>query len=275
MRIKLLLLGLAASATMMAQTTYKPQLTKGLVKNYNQDITLKVISQGQDYDATIHVEDRYEVTYASRDSAIIDYTVSKLDTQGPKEAIEAADGDFGLLLNKTLKASYNPDGTFRHILNAKELIDGTMGNAKQITEELFTDNNYAVKLQSSLMWMLMGKTITTGMTENFEVEHLNRKRTFTVSPDGRQVDVKITSGMTEEETKAWLKSMLEKSGQNIGDNFDQTYTTLKTMGMADIKVEGNVHINVGADDWVSSGESTLKMKLLGNELETTIKYTTR
>ena len=116
MRIKLSLLGLLTAATALAQTTYKPKLIQGLVKGYNQDITLKVSNPNQNYSATIHVEDQYEVTSVSKDSVIINYMVTKIDTQGSKAAEESANASFGLMLNKPLKASYNPDGSFRHLI---------------------------------------------------------------------------------------------------------------------------------------------------------------
>ena len=273
MRIKLSLLGLLAAATALAQTTYKPKLIQGLVKEYNQDITLKVSNPNQNYSATIHVEDQYEVTSVSKDSVIINYMVTKIDTQGSKAAEESANASFGLMLNKPLKASYNPDGSFRHLLNADELISGTSGNAKILAEQIFTDNAYAIKQKSSLMWMLMGRTINTGMTEDFLDENINMKREFTVSPDGRQVDVKIASNMSEEETKKFLKAMLEKAGEEVAGQSEEIFNTLKSMGMADINSTGAAHIYVGDDDWVKSGESTLKMKMMGNDMETTIKYT--
>ena len=273
MRIKLSLLGLLAAATALAQTTYKPKLIQGLVKGYNQDITLKVSNPNQNYSATIHVEDQYEVTSVSKDSVIINYMVTKIDTQGSKAAEESANASFGLMLNKPLKASYNPDGSFRHLLNADELISGTSGNAKILAEQIFTDNAYAIKQKSSLMWMLMGRTISTGMTEDFLDENINMKREFTVSPDGRQVDVKIASNMSEEETKKFLKAMLEKAGEEVAGQSEEIFNTLKSMGMADINSIGAAHIYVGDDDWVKSGESTLKMKMMGNDMETTIKYT--
>ena len=273
MRIKLSLLGLLAAATALAQTTYKPKLIQGLVKGYNQDITLKVSNPNQNYSATIHVEDQYEVTSVSKDSVIINYMVTKIDTQGSKAAEESANASFGLMLNKPLKASYNPDGSFRHLLNADELISGTSGNAKILAEQIFTDNAYAIKQKSSLMWMLMGRTINTGMTEDFLDENINMKREFTVSPDGRQVDVKIASNMSEEETKKFLKAMLEKAGEEVAGQSEEIFNTLKSMGMADINSTGAAHIYVGDDDWVKSGESTLKMKMMGNDMETTIKYT--
>lgn len=273
MRIKLSLLGLLTAATALAQTTYKPKLIQGLVKEYNQDITLKVSNPNQNYSATIHVEDQYEVTSVSKDSVIINYMVTKIDTQGSKAAEESANASFGLMLNKPLKASYNPDGSFRHLLNADELISGTSGNAKILAEQIFTDNAYAIKQKSSLMWMLMGRTISTGMTEDFLDENINMKREFTVSPDGRQVDVKIASNMSEEETKKFLKAMLEKAGEEVAGQSEEIFNTLKSMGMADINSTGAAHIYVGDDDWVKSGESTLKMKMMGNDMETTIKYT--
>lgn len=273
MRIKLSLLGLLTAATALAQTTYKPKLIQGLVKEYNQDITLKVSNPNQNYSATIHVEDQYEVTSVSKDSVIINYMVTKIDTQGSKAAEESANASFGLMLNKPLKASYNPDGSFRHLLNADELISGTSGNAKILAEQIFTDNAYAIKQKSSLMWMLMGRTINTGMTEDFLDENINMKREFTVSPDGRQVDVKIASNMSEEETKKFLKAMLEKAGEEVAGQSEEIFNTLKAMGMADINSIGAAHIYVGDDDWVKSGESTLKMKMMGNDMETTIKYT--
>ena len=273
MRIKLSLLGLLTAATALAQTTYKPKLIQGLVKGYNQDITLKVSNPNQNYSATIHVEDQYEVTSVSKDSVIINYMVTKIDTQGSKAAEESANASFGLMLNKPLKASYNPDGSFRHLLNADELISGTSGNAKILAEQIFTDNAYAIKQKRSLMWMLMGRTINTGMTEDFLDENINMKREFTVSPDGRQVDVKIASNMSEEETKKFLKAMLEKAGEEVAGQSEEIFNTLKSMGMADINSTGAAHIYVGDDDWVKSGESTLKMKMMGNDMETTIKYT--
>ena len=273
MRIKLLLLGLVTAATTMAQTTYKPKLTQGLVKGYNQDITLKVSNPNQNYSATIHVEDQYEVTSVSKDSVIINYMVTKFDTQGPQAAVESADVSFGLLLNKPLMASYNPDGSFRHLLNADELISGTSGNAKILAEQIFTDNAYAIKQKSSLMWMLMGRTISTGMVEDFLDENINMKREFTVSPDGRQVDVKIASNMSEEEAQKFLKAMLEKAGEEVAGQSEEIFNTLKALGMANISSIGAAHIYVGDDDWVKSGESTLKMKMMGNDMETTIKYT--
>ena len=273
MRIKLSLLGLLTAATALAQTTYKPKLIQGLVKEYNQDITLKVSNPNQNYSATIHVEDQYEVTSVSKDSVIINYMVTKIDTQGSKAAEESANASFGLMLNKPLKASYNPDGSFRHLLNADELISGTSGNAKILAEQIFTDNAYAIKQKSSLMWMLMGRTISTGMTEDFLDENINMKREFTVSPDGRQVDVQIASNMSEEETKKFLKAMLEKAGEEVAGQSEEIFNTLKSMGMADINSIGAAHIYVGDDDWVKSGESTLKMKMMGNDMETTIKYT--
>ena len=273
MRIKLSLLGLLTAATALAQTTYKPKLIQGLVKEYNQDIALKVSNPNQNYSATIHVEDQYEVTSVSKDSVIINYMVTKIDTQGSKAAEESANASFGLMLNKPLKASYNPDGSFRHLLNADELISGTSGNAKILAEQIFTDNAYAIKQKSSLMWMLMGRTINTGMTEDFLDENINMKREFTVSPDGRQVDVKIASNMSEEETQKFLKAMLEKAGEEVAGQSEEIFNTLKSMGMADINSIGAAHIYVGDDDWVKSGESTLKMKMMGNDMETTIKYT--
>ena len=273
MRIKLSLLGLLTAATALAQTTYKPKLIQGLVKRYNQDITLKVSNPNQNYSATIHVEDQYEVTSVSKDSVIINYMVTKIDTQGSKAAEESANASFGLMLNKPLKASYNPDGSFRHLLNADELISGTSGNAKILAEQIFTDNAYAIKQKSSLMWMLMGRTISTGMTEDFLDENINMKREFTVSPDGRQVDVKIASNMSEEEAQKFLKAMLEKAGEEVAGQSEEIFNTLKALGMANISSIGAAHIYVGDDDWVKSGESTLKMKMMGNDMETTIKYT--
>ena len=178
-----------------------------------------------------------------------------------------------MCIRDSLRASYNPDGSFRHLLNADELISSTSGNAKILAEQIFTDNAYAIKQKSSLMWMLMGRTISTGMTEDFLDENINMKREFTVSPDGRQVDVKIASNMSEEETKKFLKAMLEKAGEEVAGQSEEIFNTLKALGMADINSIGAAHIYVGDDDWVKSGESTLKMKMMGNDMETTIKYT--
>ena len=149
------------------------------------------------------------------------------------------------MLNKPLRASYNPDGSFRHLLNADELISSTSGNAKILAEQIFTDNAYAIKQKSSLMWMLMGRTISTGMTEDFLDDNINMKREFTVSPDGRQVDVKIASNMSEEETQKFLKAMLEKAGEEVAGQSEEIFNTLKALGMADINSIGAAHIYVG------------------------------
>ena len=67
--------------------------------------------------------------------------------------------------------------------------------------------------------------------------------------------------------------MLEKAGEEVAGQSEEIFNTLKSMGMADINSTGAAHIYVGDDDWVKSGESTLKMKMMGNDMETTIKYT--
>ena len=91
----------------------------------------------------------------------------------------------------------------------------------------------------------MGRTISTGMTEDFLDENINMKREFTVSPDGRQVDVKIASNMSEEETKKFLKAMLEKAGEEVAGQSEEIFNTLKALGMADINSIGAAHIYVG------------------------------
>ena len=271
MRIASMLLGLALATTGMAQTTFTPTLRQGMVKNYELVSDLTTSSDRQNAKAAIKVDSRMEVGQVTADSVVMSYTYTSCDITG-STAMQKMAESYRVMLNKPIRFSVNPDGSFRHLLNASEIMLGLSDEAKQIAADFANDEGFKSVLDQTLVTILFGKTLKAGDKTSYSLGGLfNIERDFT-SVDAKEVVFKDETNMSEDALKETLRKVLEKNGADVGD-FESTWSMVKAMGMAEAKLEGHGRLLMGDDNWLVSGETEQTTEQFGVSMTARAKIT--
>ena len=271
MRIVSILLGLAIATMGMAQTSFTPTLRQGMVKNYELVSDLTTSSDRQNAKAAIKVDSRMEVGQVAADSVVMSYTYTSCDITG-SPAMQKVAESYKVMLNKPIRFSVNPDGSFRHLLNASEIMGGLSDEAKQIAADFANDEGFKSVLDQALITILFGKTIKSGDKMSYSPGGLfNIERDFT-SVEAKEVVFKDETNMTEDALKETFRKVLEKNGADVS-NFDSTWSMVKSMGIADVKLEGHGRLLMGDDNWLVSGETEQTTEKFGVSMTARAKIT--
>lgn len=183
-----MIIGLLAACALSAsaQVTIKPQITAGLEKTYHLAGFNKSVNQNGTDSLAYSVDQTFKVNTASPDSAVISMSYTNIKTsQGNTMP------DMELLVHHPLLFSVNPDGTPRHLLNAKELIDAYKVDNSEIDDDylnfLFSDNYLISNLSANSIIELFGKTLQNGKTtvkQDDDVVEVD----YQLSADGKTID---------------------------------------------------------------------------------------
>lgn len=220
-----MILGMLAvcSLTASAQVTIKPQLTTGLSKTYHLKGYNTAVNQNGTDSFTYSADQTFSVKTACADSAVISMGYAHIQTsQGNSMP------DMELLTQHSLVFSVNPDGTPRHLLNAKELIDAyKVKNSDTDDEEylnyLFSDDYLVSNLSANSILELFGKTIENGRTIQKEGDE-EVEVSYRLSTDGHTV---------EAESEPDPRTVVKKHFVFGNDGWPVTYSLSTTINMGE------------------------------------------
>ena len=220
-----MILGMLAvcSLTASAQVTIKPQLTTGLSKTYHLKGYNTAVNQNGTDSFTYSADQTFNVKAACADSAVISIGYAHIQTsQGNSMP------DMELLTQHSLVFSVNPDGTPRHLLNAKELIDAyKVKNSDTDDEEylnyLFSDDYLVSNLSANSILELFGKTIENGRTIQKEGDE-EVEVGYRLSTDGHTV---------EAESEPDPQTVVKKHFVFGNDGWPVTYSLSTTINMGE------------------------------------------
>ena len=220
-----MILGMLAvcSLTASAQVTIKPQLTTGLSKTYHLKGYNTAVNQNGTDSFTYSADQTFSVKVACADSAVISMGYAHIQTsQGNSMP------DMELLTQHSLVFSVNPDGTPRHLLNAKELIDAyKVKNSDTDDDEylnyLFSDDYLVSNLSANSILELFGKTIENGRTIQKEGDE-EVEVSYRLSTDGHTV---------EAESEPDPQTVVKKHLVFGNDGWPVTYSLSTTINMGE------------------------------------------
>ncbi len=296
MKTKLTLLALAfTTLAMQAQTTFRPQLREGDVFTYTSEATMKMNmpQAGMNVqDMHMSCDQRYTVKTVNKDSAIIETVVTRMDM--PKEMTatgsEPFSESFGNIqsLGKTpVLMSVNLDGTPRHVLNISEIKtkmseylnslkkdnDGQEA-AEGITNYVCNDSTILAAIDQSGLFKYFGKLLKTGDTDKFNVMGIKAKRAYTVSADGKRIDVTYSPDMTTDDVKQMLLTQLKAAGQEeAATQIEAGWPQMVAMGLANVEMSGTESMTFGDKGWPQHINSDMKTNMFGMEMTITSKAT--
>lgn len=177
---------LTVSLSAAAQVRIAPQLTDSAKHTYRiEGSNASTISEKMTYS----LEQTYVVTSSTPDSAIIELSYANIQSG----AMDSEGNPSGIFLGQSVRFSVNPNGTFRHLLNAKELRANYPSDGEDSDDEylnyLFSDDYMASNLVNSPIG-IFGKTITNGMKEKDSTSDNDLMMVYQLSADNRTVDIK-------------------------------------------------------------------------------------
>lgn len=278
---------LLAALLVSAQTKIAPKMQKGMKKTY---VTELVISLPSKQPVTITSETLYEVTDATSDGYTLDIYISDVTTDAKDVenriysiATEMLKGihtryttDKDGKVEKILDAEYvlkNMNGMLDKILSNVPLPEST--TAEDLTKQLTgkqTEESLLQSVQTSISPLtLNGKTISTGMTEEYDTEQgIKMKRTYTVK-DKSNIQTSSKIDMSTEDIKKMMAGVLEKVMPDLSDNF------METMGemMKNFKIDAseNATYTLGKDGWIKSITAENSYNSMGVSVKMNTKVT--
>ena len=278
---------LLAALLVSAQTKSAPKMQKGMKKTY---VTELVISLPSKQPVTITSETLYEVTDATSDGYTLDIYISDVTTDAKDVenriysiATEMLKGihtryttDKDGKVEKILDAEYvlkNMNGMLDKILSNVPLPEST--TAEDLTKQLTgkqTEESLLQSVQTSISPLtLNGKTISTGMTEEYDTEQgIKMKRTYTVK-DKSNIQTSSKIDMSTEDIKKMMAGVLEKVMPDLSDNF------METMGemMKNFKIDAseNATYTLGKDGWIKSITAENSYNSMGVSVKMNTKVT--
>ena len=255
-------------ATMLvgAQTKIAPEMKKGMKKTYLTQVTINAPSKQA---ATISCETIYEVTDETADGYTLDVYISEV-----KNDAKDADSRIYSMATEMLKGIHtryttDKDGKVQKILDAEdvknrtnEMLDNILSNVplpesttaselrKQLTGNL-SEESLLQSVQISISPLtLNGKTISTGMEDEYNTEQgIKMKRTYTVK-DKNNIQTSAKIDMSSEEIKKMITGTLEQLMPNQLDN------VMEMMGemIKNLKIDAseNTTYILQKDGWVKS-----------------------
>ena len=284
----LLLVALIASA----QIKVAPKMQKGMKNTYISEVVTTIANQKP---ITLTSETLYEVTDETADGYVLDIVVNDLKTDAdPNEVMGRA---FGLssevMRGVHIIYAIDKDGNVTKILNYEEmkaktekgidnLLDGltlpeNVISKKALKEQIMdtmTEESILQNLQGNTSPLaLMGKTITTGMQNEFvNSQGMKMKRTYTVNADGT-IQTASTMNLSKEEMKNMIIAQVEKLMPSQAEMIRQNIDTVINSGMVKMEVNENATYTLTADNWVDTIKSQVVSESMG--VKTTAQTTVR
>ena len=290
---KILLTGILLLTALVAgaQTKIAPKMQKGMQKTYVTETVTTIAGQKP---ITMTVETQYTVTDATADGYVLDATVTDVQTDADKNDMVGRIVSLSKEMLKNVKTSLatDKDGKVTKIFNfedvksgAKKIIDKALeevtaipGFSKDMLEEQYvgqlTEQAITQRMQMvGIPLALNGKTISTGMQDEYLNQGLKMKRTFTVQKDG-SIQAASTIDMSPAEMKQMIIAQIEKlMPAPQADMIKQNIDAVLASGMLKFKMDGKETYTFQADGWVSSITSEAISDTMGQK--TTVKSTVR
>lgn len=284
--IMLLVVALMAM-TLHAQITIKPQLNAGDVFNYHNESTISLSSPQTGVsmkDTKMASDTRITVKSATKDSVVLEQVITNVDIpqeftiEGGGSSFTQNVGNLKALVGKPVLFSATTDGKPLHVLNLATLKQAMLDYLKSVPElsggkaldpNVFVENiaNDKTMLESvdqAGIYSFFGKTIKTGDTDDFNIEGIKAKRTYTVSDDGKQISVTYTPNMTSEDVKQMIISQLKMAGQEAYvSQFEASWPMVEASGMAKVDLSGTMTMQIGDKGWASTIDGNTTVNAMG------------
>ena len=207
------------SLTASAQVTIKPQLSAGLSRTYHLKGYNTTVNQNATDSFTYSADQSFKVESVDADSAVVSMGYAHIQTSQGN-----ALPDLELLTQHSLVFSVNRDGTPRHLLNAKELIDAYKAkNSDEYLNYLFSDDYLVSNLSANSVLELFVKTIENGRTMQ-KVGDEEVEVSYRLSTDGHTV---------EAESEPNPQTVVKKHFVFGNDGWPVTYSLSTTINMGE------------------------------------------
>lgn len=219
MKKKILGMLTVCSLTASAQVTIKPQLSAGLSRTYHLKGYNTTVNQNATDSFTYSADQSFKVESVDADSAVVSMGYAHIQTSQGN-----ALPDLELLTQHSLVFSVNRDGTPRHLLNAKELIDAYKAkNSDEYLNYLFSDDYLVSNLSANSVLELFVKTIENGRTMQ-KVGDEEVEVSYRLSTDGHTV---------EAESEPNPQTVVKKHFVFGNDGWPVTYSLSTTINMGE------------------------------------------
>lgn len=275
-----------------AQTKVTPKMEKGMKKTYVTEVKTTISGQKP---VTITSETDYVVADATPDGYIVDVIVKDVKSDADPNDMMGRIFSVSTEMMKNIRTSYATDkeGMVTKILNFDEIkaqagimvdklfeefqLPGDVLSMKTLKEQTLNNVTEKTLLQSMQMnsspIVLNGKTITTGMQDEFVNEQqMKMKRTYTVNADGSIQSVS-TMNMSKEDMKKLILSHIEKLMPNQADMIRQNIDMVLDSGMMKMEMKENTTYTLTADNWVNTITSELNNETMGQKTSVTTTTT--
>jgi hypothetical protein len=185
-------------------------------------------------------------------------------------------GSMQAFVNKAVIVSYNLNGTVRHMLNLSEYKKWLMSYLKTMSPMLdmskmadtINDSSAIDAIDNTGIFSLYGKDLKTGNTDVVNINGIKGKRTYTVSVDGKKIDMVYTSIMTGYDVKKIVIDQLKKGGMtDQALQIEEQWPIMHSMGMDKVEVRGNETDVFGDDGWISSLSTYSNISMMGMKTE--------
>lgn len=279
----MVILGLFFPSMCLAQTSFIPKFHEGMIKTCKSEI----VSSGQNelgvQKVKIVFDSRYFVKNTSKDSVIIEATVTSLDIQNADTLVEQVTDfdDMKAILNKPILFSFNLDGTMRRLLNKSEVKESMKEYVKTLpigisvddfANMMVTDNSMLNLIDKAGLFSYYGKALNTNDFDMEEVNGIKVKRVFTISPDGKEFSITYSPGMTSDELKNTLIDQMRMGGRNdMADQLEQQWPMLEVLGYNKIEVNGTANVCFDENGFMSSKQSHVIINAMGTKTEISTK----
>lgn len=274
-----------------AQVKVSPKLEKGMKKTYVAEAITNIANQKP---ITVTTETQFEVTDVTADGYILDIMMTDLKTDAdPNDMMGRV---FGLTteMMKDIHSVYaiDKDGKVTKILNYEELkvkIENGMDkfiDGLSLPEEIMSKDALKQQIMSNISEksmlqslqtntspiVLNGKTIETGMQDEYVNQGLKMKRTYTVKDDG-SIGATSTMNLSKEELKEFVIAQVEKVMPNQAETIRQNIDMVLSSGMLKMEMTENSTYTLNPDGWVKSIATELNSDTMGakSSAKTTVR----
>lgn len=289
---KTLIISLLLMTAVMGQAQVKiaPQLTKGMKMVYEN--VMKTNMAGTEMTGTSELV--YEVSSVTADGAIINVTMTKMETAGGDEMtrtlMNLADN---ALKGVTMEVKTDKDGCAKSITNYIEVkkkctiaiekfIDDLLAKNPQVaqmmpkatlmkqaesslTEEVML-RGIAVAPTSALV--LNGRTVRNMMEDTYTNEqNIKMKRMFFVTNGGKTITTNAKADMSNDELKAFIIKQVEQSMPDQADMIKQNIDAVIASGMLKIEATTKAVYEMQDNGWMKSASVDNEMNMMGQKIK--------
>lgn len=291
---KLLLMSALMLVALMANAQVKvtPKLQKGMKKTYVAETVTNITNQKP---ITLNTESLYEVTDQTADGYILDIVTTDLKSNADPNDMMGRIIGLSTEMMKGVHITYatDKDGKVTKLQNFEEvkakvekgidkLIDAIPMPEGVLTKDALKKQIMSNVTEEALLqsaqtntspFVLNGKTITTGMQDEFvNTQGMKMKRTYTVNDNG-SIGTASTMNLSKEELKKMVIAQVEKLMPDQAEMIKQNIDVVLNSGMVKMEAKENATYTLTSDGWVDTITSDLDSEAMG--AKTTAKTTVR